>query len=256
MAAELQLIRCTSCGAGLGVAPGMAFVSCRYCGAGNRVSGFTRRAAVMPARIQAAEKEGLDALREALTKKYAPGPATWTAIFTMGIMCVGLVPLVFSQVGIAIGLDKTFGTLVMIGLTFVSIAVFFGFLLWMMLRKDPRVEASLQDVHQAVERQPAAGRCPSCGAPLQVPPLNAALECLFCRAALLASEGMLVRWVDNAEQRKQAWSQQAQQLLKQVQIRDRVQGCLSPVVYVGTIFVGTILLFVVLKVLRFVLGLD
>ena len=255
VAAELELIRCRGCGAGLGVVPGARHVVCGYCKASTRVRGLGRHAA-LPARVSAAEGEGLDALRAALKEKYAPGSMTVIALFTLGPMAMVMVSVSWNQVSLALGLPKILGMVVMLVLIVISIIAWMGFLFWIYWRKDPRIEEAMTEVHQRIVREPVPGQCPGCGAPLWVPALNTVLRCCFCQSPLLASEGMLIRWVDNAQARRDAWSAQAGELLRKVQLKERVVGCLSPLIWLVLMFAGTLFLAAFVTVLRFALGLP
>lgn len=254
MAAELELIRCQGCGAGVGVDPSAAHVTCGFCAQSTPATGLARHVA-LPARASAAEEEGLLALREALTEKYKPGALAVVAIFTLGPAAMVLIAASWVQVGLALEVPKTFGTLVMLGLVVLSILVFTVFLLWFYMRTDPRIAASMNEVHQSIVREPVPGKCPGCGAPLWVPSLSASLACCFCRAPLLASEGMLIRWVDDAQQRRAAWSSEANELLRKVRFQQKVAGCLSPVVWLLATFVVVFALAGAIMVLRLALGL-
>jgi hypothetical protein len=93
-----------------------------------------------------------------------------------------------------------------------------------------RARAEVERIRADVVRGPQKGQCPACGGPMQIPAMVATTECPFCQAPLLASDGMLVRWVDDAAQRRLAWQAQAKELLQKVERRSSRQfnlGCLA-----------------------------
>jgi len=62
-----------------------------------------------------------------------------------------------------------------------------------------------------------------------VPDQAAALSCPFCNTPLLASNGMLVHWVEDAEERRLEWLDRADELLDRVRVRELRAAQRAPV---------------------------
>lgn len=222
------MFACAGCGAGVPVGQSDRQVRCAFCGTDSPVDPAKLSwHQSLPRAARAAEEEGLDALREALLQRFKPGCGGMMAVASM--LFVGGTALVMILTAVAGGgiyiPFVLFGT--WIGGSIVAIVRFRS----ASARAPERAERELSHVHAAVTREPQKGACPECAAKVVVPPLAASITCLFCRSPLVAAEGMLVKWVENAELRRAAWAAQAKGILERVELREKRLEQLSYLIY-------------------------
>jgi hypothetical protein len=224
------MLACSQCGAGVPVDRSQTQIRCAFCGTDSPVDQAKLAwHQSLPRAAEAAETEGQAALRQALVKQFKPTcggvMAMASALFLGGVVVVilltaiagGGVYIPFALFGIWIG-----GSIVA-ALIFRSIA-----------QKAPgRADQEMAAVHAAVTREPSKGSCPECAANVVVPQLAASVMCLFCHSPLVAAEGMLVKWVEDAQQRRAAWAAQAQAIIQRVQRRSKRMEWLSYAIYVS-----------------------
>lgn len=249
----LTLAPCRNCGASLPVEPGLGELTCAFCG--HRTPAPAAAALAPAAEAAEAEKESLEALEAVLIRHYSPKTSArigmmFAVMFgSLGIMVVGI------QLGFAVGTNVV-GVLCMgIGMVLLIAGILFAFLAGGG-RAKRMAQAQLQSVHAQVAHGPRKGRCPKCGGAVQVPGVAATMTCSYCQASLVAAEGMLIEWAHSTHERARRWQGQSQELLKSVQLAERVSGLLSPVVWIISSFVIVFGLGALTFVVRAVLGLD
>jgi len=227
-AGELSLEPCGSCGAALPVELDRLEAHCEFCGSDTRFRpDQLRRHRALPIDAAQAETEGLEALREALRREIQPGPLGCLGAVGMGMMSLMIVASVQSVFHALPGfmVPLSMGVLGVVLATPVLVH-------WLYRRsKAPaRARAEVERIRASVVRSPQKGQCPACGGPMQIPAMVVAMDCPFCHAPLFASDGMLVRWVNDASQRRLGWQTQAEALLKRVERRSNRQlnfGCVA-----------------------------
>jgi len=237
----LRVIPCGGCGAGLPVAVGKRSVRCAFCGAVCSVPELDS-AVELTARAVSAEREGLDALRAVHARRLEPtmtqqvvagmawaiipGSATCTGglvLHSEGIVSEGMFP-VLSYATLGLGA--------------------LGWYLsrkWLRRRAARKAEQFTCRARRKMRGAEVPAQCPSCGGNVQVPDQAATLSCPFCSMPLLASNGMLVNWVEDAEERRIEWLARADDLLDRVHVRELRAARRAPVV-VSVVCMGIALL--------------
>jgi len=226
----LRVIECAGCGAGLPVALGEPRVRCVFCGAERPVPELGE-AEGLTAQAASAEREGLEALREAYTQRLQPTSTqrvvTGMACFIAPMSAINVLALVLYTAGIG-------GQAVFPIAAYATLGVgALGFYLstrWLQRSAARQAEQLTRRVQAALSGEAQPARCPSCAGNVQAPDRAAALSCPFCRSRLLASHGMLVRWAESAEERRLAWVAQADELLDRVRARELRSARRAPVV--------------------------
>ena len=212
---SLTLIACTGCGASLPVDVSHLSVECAFCGSTCEFeAGDLADHAAMPKQASAAESEGLTFLRIAYEQSFRPGaPGALLAIllaieaWMVGCFGFGLIGA-FAEFFLGDGYSEIFagvGALCSLLCTIIPFAI----LGWAYWAAPKRGEQAVEAIADKVEKHPRKSSCPSCGGPVQVPPLSAALPCCSCGCTLLVSRGMLIEWVDDAKARKERWLKDA-----------------------------------------------
>jgi hypothetical protein len=226
----LRVLKCSNCGAGLPVALGRQSVRCVFCGAECSTPQLDG-AVKLTARMASAEGEGLDALHAAHLCRLEPtrtqqvvAAMAWTIVPATATGVGGLVLFTEGIVG-----ESTFPILSYAALGFGGVGWYISkrWLCWLATRRAKQLTLG---AHQAMSSAALPSRCPSCGGNVQVPDRAAALTCPFCCVPLLASDGMLVRWVEDAEERRLEWLVRANELLDRTRLREIRAARRAPVV--------------------------
>jgi len=226
----LRVIECDGCGAGLPVALGQPRVRCAFCGDERPVPELGE-AEGLTARAASAEREGLAALREAHSQRLQP---TSTQRVVKGMACfiaptsaINVLALVLYTAGIGGQAVFPIAACATLG---VGALGFYLSTRWLQRRAARLAERLTRHVQAALSGEAQPARCPSCAGNVQAPARAAALSCPFCRSPLLARHGMLVRWAEDAEERRVAWVAQANELLDRVRARELRSARRAPVV--------------------------
>lgn len=235
----LRVIECDGCGAGLPVALGEPRVRCAFCSAERPVPDL-EQAEDLTARAASAEREGLEALREAYTQRLQPTSTqrmvTFMAWFIAPTSAGSVLALFLYTAGIGGQAVFPIATYATVGVG--ALGLFLS-TRWLRRRAARRAEELTRRAQSALSGEAQPARCPSCAGNVQAPAQAAALCCPFCRSPLLASHGMLVRWAEDAEERRLAWVAQAGELLDRVRARELRSSRRAPVVgFLATMGLG------------------
>ncbi|MCO4747088.1 MAG: hypothetical protein KC912_19990 [Proteobacteria bacterium] len=197
----------------LPVAPNAQAVTCTYCDTQTTPDpALLASHADLPTRLDEVHAAGFAAMREALELELLPGlgmtllllllPGTLTFGLTGPFLYIGTtffpaweVPFILGAVGLPMVVWMASWV---IPLPWIS-------LLHWGNRAEAQATAEMERLHRDSTDAPRPAQCPSCGDKLQVPHATSVICCLGCDSSLLASEGLLVQWVEDAEARSAAW---------------------------------------------------
>ncbi len=218
---NLTLVSCRGCGASLPVDPAHLSVTCAFCGDESDFDpGDLADHRVLPEQAAAAEEEGLSFLEEAYEQSHRPGaPGALLAIVLAGeawaICCFGAGAVgAFVETFVGGDVSAAFGAAGILAALVFSILPF-AILGYAYQAAPKRGKLAAAAIVEKVEETPRKSSCPSCGGPVQVPPLSAALPCASCSSTLLVSRGMLIEWVDDAKARGRRWREDAEAVARE-----------------------------------------
>jgi hypothetical protein len=216
----LRVIECGGCGAGLPVALGRHAVRCVFCGAQQSVPELDE-AVELTARTISAEREGLDALRAAHARRLEPTTTQQVVAGFAWFLLPGSAMCVASLVLLSEGIvsEAAFPILSYATLGLGALGWYCS-KQWLRSRAVRKAEQLTRRAHRELSGTEVPSHCPSCGGDVQVPDQAAALACPFCSMPLLASDGMLALWAEDAEERRIEWLIRADKLLDRLRARE------------------------------------
>lgn len=237
----LASIVCNACGAALPVKLNATSVTCAYCEVVSPVE--ADRVAVqreVPAQIEAALDEGVAAMREALDWELSPGLAMGLGLlFLPAILAFGVTsPFLYMGTKYFPVWEAPVIVLAISAPATVWLASFYKPIPWVSfaywgLRVERKIEAILAKAKASARGEGLAGKCPRCGGKVAVPWQAAVLSCSYCESTLLANDGMLIEWRDEAEARSEAWKAEAKVAVERL----KAERLVSPVVGLATFYV-------------------
>ncbi len=201
------LLPCARCGAALPVDPAELRVECAFCG---EETAFAQAQfqdqRVLPAVAQQVEGEGRRALEQELREFFRPGWLSLAVPYFVLAVLTGLVKAVTR----AAELHDTpplswwpvfaWSALGIVGVAFLALRL-----------------SAPKRARRAVDLQQGPGplgksHCPACNGLVAVPRQTVMVACHYCDAPLLADRGLLVQWVEDAQQRATAWKGEARRV--------------------------------------------
>jgi hypothetical protein len=198
-------------------------VRCVFCGSTEAVGSGAAARVQLPAHAARAEEEGLVALREAFVHAHGIDSSKWIIAAVVAIVVLPLVILRIASV-LEISRLSVKSDMLLVGAALVVVTVA-GYIA-LRQRLAPRLASrDLERFRATRGAAPERASCPNCAAPVQVPAGAAAVACCFCHAPLLASHGMLIRWVQQAEQRQREWKALARKIAARGTVRREAAGC-------------------------------
>ena len=246
--ATLIMIRCASCGAGLPFTGRESAVRCLHCGATTTAPSGLGQALTGSARARTAQDQAEAALAQAWHEASRPSRLISSVLAVASLFVAVSLGSAVSFLGSTrqISMEATMALTYGIVLTW-FIGTPLAFLLHDLLLRQ-RARGWVAALVQRQSTQQSRCCCPDCGGPLQIPRMVTAIDCPFCRQVLFVNAGTVQRWMQEAWQLNAALQQAARSLVSENAARAAREAWLVPLVTMGLLMGGQLVLGIVLTI--------